>query len=69
VINYKPPPLPTLLELLLQMTDCRVSTDCRGGNPTGEGKLDKLKKSLEKKKGGKRGPDIVLRRQYNMERL
>jgi len=61
--------MPTLLKLLLQMSDCKVSTDCRGGNPTGEVKLDRLKKSYEKRNSGKRGRDIVLRHQYNMERL
>jgi len=30
--------MPTLLELLLQMTDCVVSTDSKGGNPYRENK-------------------------------
>ena len=55
----------TLLEMLLQMTNCKVSTDCKGGNPTGKAKLDRLKKSLTKKKGGAKGRKITFGKGVN----
>jgi len=68
--EYKPPPMPSLAELLLQMTDCVVSANINGGNPHGNNQHKrKLKQDFEKKKSRKRGRDIVLRRQYNMEKI
>ena len=60
--NHKPPTLPSLLELLLQMSGCRVSTNTNGGNPNGNDKHKKnyLKGTYSKKKAHKRGANIDL---------
>jgi len=65
----RPPPMPTLLEILLQMTDCVVRTDNKGGNPTGKGKRTNRRDAYQKQKGSRRGPATRLRHEYNMEQL
>ena len=37
-MEQKPPKLPSMADLLLQMTGCRVSTNTNGGNPNGNDK-------------------------------
>lgn len=64
--NHKPPPLPTLLELLQQMSGCVVSTNVNGGNPCGNYKNQKTwEEDNEKKKAHKRGAYITIRKVKN----
>ena len=67
--NYKPPPIPGLLESLEEMSGCIVITNVNGGNPYGNNKYKKKKIDTSgNRKAHKRGANINLGHTFEEEK-